>query len=310
MSPSMSPSNPASQDRASHPGRQAMQSNQPRAILVPRKPASFPRNEASQQVDKTVAHDGGRDREDVRGHKRTASGNAKSGGANSPTSPMFNVPQQRARPTSLSSSESQIEEVHLHNKECLVAAANCISQVAARLRRRLQWAMTKLQHGWEMHSFSELEAMTSEQLSPTSTATTAASLPLNSPTTIYPAIAQSSNGSTATPETTHTAPQVHNGTTALDYAYPHSQSDSAFSPDHPSRTYEQFWRDHSSASRLPHHHPSGPTLAPPVDIQPRRPNNLSLSRSAYQPLSLQTNLTNATKNTSIIPSTPTKPHTR
>lgn len=165
--------------------------------------------------------------------------------------------------------------------------------------------MIKVQHGWETRSLSEIEALTSQQLSPISTTATTASLQLNFSTMSYPTFTQSSDRSTATPEATHTAPHLHNGTTALDYAYPRSQSDPAFSPDHPSRTYEQFWRDHPSAS-LPR--PTGPSLAPPVDIQPRRSNGPSLS--AYQPLSLQTNHTNSTTTSSATLSTPTKPHPR
>jgi len=118
--------------------------------------------------------------------------------------------------------------------------------------------MVKVQNGWQSHTLTELESLTSAPTSPlTSSLRSPRSRPTSSRTLPDRPIF-------ANPSPT-AQPHHHTGTQGLDYAYRHPTS-----PTSGTRTYESFWREHSD----PH-----PSLAPPADIQPRRPLRLHTSTS-------------------------------
>ncbi|PNS21061.1 hypothetical protein CAC42_3398 [Sphaceloma murrayae] len=75
----------------------------------------------------------------VNGHKRMASGEVKSMGANSYTSPAYASRAGMARAGSVGSAGSKA------------------SEVAGTLKERLTYAMTKVQHGWEHHNIDQVE---------------------------------------------------------------------------------------------------------------------------------------------------------
>lgn len=106
------------------------------------------------------------------------------------------------------------------------------SQLSSQLKTRLSYAMVKVQNGWQSHTLTELESLTS---APTSPLTSSLRSPRSRPT----------SSSTTLADRPPSQPHHHPG---LDY------------PTSP--TYESFWRDHSD---------SHPSLAPPADIHPRRP---------------------------------------
>ncbi|KAL9125907.1 MAG: hypothetical protein Q9217_004954, partial [Psora testacea] len=195
--------------------------------------------------------------------KRLANGEFKSPKGSLPTSPTESSIFAHSRHSSTTSRSSQIGEL------------------SAQLRTRLSYAMIKVQHGWQDHTISELEKMTSQQGSPVSATSDRRGDDIR--------FAHSPVPSTPKPNfhPLHTTGE-HSASTASSQA----------------STYEAFWREHSSntTSRLPlaHANPtSGPTLAPPVDILPRNRHPETVNR---QPTRLHTkNLPQATPNT---PSTP------
>lgn len=125
---------------------------------------------------------------------------------------------------------------------------------------------------------------------------------------------QSSERTTATPETMHASPQMQSRTLMLDY--PYSQTNDITSPQlgQPGRTYESFWREHSTsnASRYLHTQNSadGPSLAPPADIQPRHVRRSDAPQT--QPPTLQSSNQHSFSSTgstlSATPATPPQRH--
>ena len=156
--------------------------------------------------------------------------------------------------------------------------------------------MIKVQNGWQTRSIDELESMTSQNASPVSPISDLRH-PYDSPRTTLmntqldrTGFTQSSERTTATPETVHALLQRQSRTSRLDYAYTQTGDTTSPQPGQSSRTYESFWREHSAsnASRLSQHQSSteGPSLAPPADIQPRGIRRSNMSQA--QPPALQT----------------------
>ncbi|MCJ1304862.1 hypothetical protein MMC08_007675 [Hypocenomyce scalaris] len=288
--PPSSLSNPSSQGHPPRIGQDLVQESKEHGVASVTRLESYSRSQPppldTNITQWPVAHNGGLGGESIHWQKRTASGDIKPSGASLPTSPVNNIRRGHAKNASISSNGSQIGEL------------------SAQLRTRLSYAMVKVQHGWQSRTISEIETLTSQHASPISTTTT--SRPFDSPltnSTTYntdrTGFAQSSERSTATPEYVHAAPHLHNGTSGLDYAYPLPATEPSYSPIPTTRTYEQFWRDHPSTPRHPH---TAPSLAPPVDIQPRNPRRPNPS----QPLtSLHTNFITST---GTLPSTPPRQH--
>ena len=157
--------------------------------------------------------------------------------------------------------------------------------------------MVKVQHGWQGHSISELEQMTSQQGSPISATSGTGSDDIR--------FAQSPGRSTPKQNNHHllTNPNLEIPNLSNWQQAPSEPPGSTTSSQ--AGTYEAFWREHSSSatSRLPltqSNLPSGPTLAPPVDILQRNRHAESGNR---QPPPLRTNgLVQLRAN--IAPSTP------
>ena len=190
-------------------------------------------------------------------------------------------------------------------------------QLSDHLKTRLSYAMIKVQHGWQTRSIDELESMTSQQASPVSPIPDLRR-PYDSPRTNLmntqfdrTGFAQSSERTTATPETVRPSPQMQNRTSRLDYAYPRTNEAAFSQPDHADRTYESFWREHSAsnASRYLHTQSSieGLSLAPPADIQPchARRSNVSVTQAP----ALQTSKEHSFSSSESAPATPPRRHT-
>ena len=154
--------------------------------------------------------------------------------------------------------------------------------------------MVKVQNGWQSRNLDELEILTSQQGSPASMASPRR--PLGSPRTSISTSRPSSSG-IADPAERITAPMA--------YMYPpnrmsnlgstNSMHDTAMhgqGSDQPGHSYEAFWREHSSTNSARYISASsppkqGPSLAPPLDLQPR--NQRRSTAAQPQPPSLYTN---------------------
>jgi hypothetical protein len=190
------------------------------------------------------------------GHKRTADGQVK---PSSPPSP--NGPRNRGHSRNTSavsnistSTTGRIGEVNNDSRPPNVDT-NLSAQLSSELRTRLSYAMVKVNNGWQSNTIEEVESLASQTGSPTSSTSTLQGRRnfAASPRAAMIAI----QGQTRSPK-----PQAIVGDFDL------------FSRSEPSsRTYESFWRDHSTSA--PSHRPyvtSPPTtkgsLGPPADIRP------------------------------------------
>lgn len=176
------------------------------------------------------------------GHKRTADGHVK------PPSPDGPQVRGHSRNTSAVSSVSS-------------APSSKMGELSSELRTRLSYAMLKVNNGWQSNTIEEVESLASQAGSPTSSTSTLHGR-RNLVTSPRAAIANLQAHTSGLSQ----ANQTHTGDFDL---YPRN--------DQPSRTYESFWRDHSTTSyptqRLSTHAPrvSPPlskALAPPADIRP------------------------------------------
>lgn len=192
-------------------------------------------------------------------------------------------------------------------------------QLSNHLKARLSYAMIKVQNGWQTRSIDELESMTSQEPSPVSPVSDVRRLFDSPRTTVMSAqfdragFTQSSELTTATPETVHASPQMQSRTSRLDYAY--SQTNDITSPQlgQSDRTYESFWREHSTsnASKYLHTQSSGegPSLAPPAELQPRHVRRSNAPQT--QPPTLQNSNQHSFSSTASTPSaTPATPPQR
>ncbi|TVY34497.1 hypothetical protein LSUB1_G006157 [Lachnellula subtilissima] len=188
------------------------------------------------------------------GLKRTADGQLKQAHSNSPPSPHV---RGHSRTTSgisnASASSSRIGEV----RDTLYSSLHVtdIAQISSELKARLSYAMVKVNNGWQSNSIDEVESMASQAGSPTSS--------------------------------TSTLHGRRNLITSPRTPAPSGDFDLYSRSDQPSRTYESFWRDHStnlpSQRYTSHTSPPAPfhkSLAPPADIRPtsRRSGTQKLGR--------------------------------
>lgn len=173
--------------------------------------------------------------------------------------------------------------------------------------------MVKVQHGWQSHSISELEQMTSNQGSPISAGPDHArhhAFPVaNSPPAILPGLLQSPAGTMRMPDYGNTSPKKDiNTSPGGDY-----QGDLDYAPPRPQvgASYESFWREHEGvniprALQTGRSLTEGPSLAPPVDILPR--NSHTESKKIHPPPLNTNNLHNAQgwlhSGSSDLPATP------
>lgn len=150
--------------------------------------------------------------------------------------------------------------------------------------------MIKVQNGWQSRNLDELEIITFQQGSPASVASPRRAL--GSPRTSISNSRPSSSGIVDSAERT-TAP--------LAYMYPpkrmytgstnsiHDGTIHGQAFDQPGHSYEAFWREHSSTTSARHTSASsppkhGPSLAPPLDLQPRNQRRSTLTQPHPPPL--------------------------
>ena len=144
----------------------------------------------------------------------------------------------------------------------------------------MSYAKIKLQHGWEKHTISELEHMTSNQASPISASSYTAreTSPADcSPVEQLVILRDPRRTFTnTTPETTYAA--LPRQTTAHSSGASYNDltaSGTAVMPiNKPHETYEQFWQSHSNSTLPAMRGPNaqslgGRSLAPPVEFSPR-----------------------------------------
>ena len=190
------------------------------------------------------------------GQKRTADGQVKP-----PSPPSPQVPRVRghSRNTSAVSNtsvaSSRIGEV---NKAFSILKPPInITQLSSELKTRLSYAMVKVNNGWQSNTIEEVESLASAAGSPTSSTSTLHGLR----TTASPRIAMIALGGNSV----SVAPQSQTPGDFDLYSRTEPQS----------RTYESFWRDHSSIPRPQ----ATKSLAPPADIRPTSLSTQSSRRS-------------------------------
>lgn len=182
-----------------------------------------------------------------------------------------------------------------------------ILQLGAVLRTKLSYAMVKVNHGWQDMPLAEVESMTSQAGSPTSSGSTMnGRKSLASPRA---AIASRQRRAAVDP---YAAPS--SSAPAASFAYTSNRLREA---GQQVSTYESFWKAHSASTQptafAPQPAVSNTPLAPPADIRPSPPNS---RRSADSRFTKLPGLPTQTSNTSQPPrleipqsSAETAPHT-
>ncbi|CAD6442646.1 ec1f51bf-e8b8-465c-9bf4-00bed59b972a [Sclerotinia trifoliorum] len=196
--------------------------------------------------------------------KRTADGHVKPKTSNSSS----NSPSPKALPpvrshTRNTSTVSNVSSV-----------ASRLGELSSELRTRLSYAMVKVNNGWESKSINEVETIASQAGSPTS-----------------------SNSTFNTRRNFLTSPRAAianiqgQGSTDVFGPRPTADFDLYARTEPPSRTYESFWRDHSTANGAHSYrhnlysssYPQSKSLAPPADIRPTASSRRSDSKFSKPP---------------------------
>lgn len=206
------------------------------------------------------------------GQKRTADGRVKATSIS---------PQARSHSRNIStvsnasSATSRIGEVEKSRYPAGLGADKC--QLSSELRTRLTYAMCKVNNGWQSHSIDEVESLASQAGSPTSSNSTL----------------QGRRNLITSPRTVIANIQEHSANIPSITQPPLGDFDLYSRHEQPSRTYESFWRDHSTTNHptyrqhQPVNSPQINRLAPPADIRPtassRRSDSSKLSRPPRMP---------------------------
>jgi hypothetical protein len=223
------------------------------------------------------------------GQKRTADGEVKPGSSISPERPQARGHSRNTSAVSnASSAASRIGEVE-HLKSFPKPETDS-DQLSSELRTRLSYAMVKVNNGWQSHSIDEVESLASQAGSPTSSTSTLHGRrnPITSPRAAMIANIQghSSNISSVT-------------------QLPTGDFDLYSRHDQPSRTYESFWRDHSTSSYPSHRYhshqsahssPASKGLAPPADIRPSPASRRSDTPKFSKPPRMPSHASNSPRN--------------
>ena len=229
------------------------------------------------------------------GLKRTADGQVKPSLFNSPTSPHRSKVQGHSRNTSAvstaSTASSKIGEVNKGPSNAKVVSD--VAQLSSELRTRLSYAMVKVNNGWQSNSIDEVESLASQAGSPTSSTST-----LHGRRNVI-----------TSPRTT--IANLQGQTSNLSASSITQDFDLYSRNDPPSRTYESFWRDHSTSNPLPAQRSSYASshklsLAPPADIRP----TASYRRSHTPKFSKPPSIPGQGSNSSLHASTPRTPNGR
>lgn len=230
------------------------------------------------------------------GHKRTADGQVKPILFTSPTSPHGPKIRGHSRNTSavsaVSTASSKIGEVNKGLSSAIPVTD--IAQLSSELRTRLSYAMVKVNNGWQSNSIDEVESLASQAGSPTSSTSTLHGRRnlITSPRTNIASLQGQTSSFSAGPVT----------------QAPTQDFDLYSRSDPPSRTYESFWRDHSTSNpQRSSHAPSHKlSLAPPADIRP----TASSRRSHTPKFSKPPTMPGQGSNSSLHSSTPRTPNGR
>ncbi|KAI9641718.1 hypothetical protein NHQ30_009574 [Ciborinia camelliae] len=193
------------------------------------------------------------------GQKRTADGHVKSKTSSSLSPKGQPSVRGHARNISTVSNSSSV--------------ASKFGELSSELRTRLSYAMVKVNNGWESKSINEVETIASQAGSPTS-----------------------SNSTLNTRRNLLTSPRAAianiqgQGSRDVFGPRPTADFDLYARTEPPSRTYESFWRDHSTANvahsyrhNLYSSSPQSKSLAPPADIRPTASSRRSDSKFSNPP---------------------------
>ena len=188
-------------------------------------------------------------------------------------------------------------------------ATNRTQKLSSQLKTRLSYAMVKVKHGWQSHSLSDLENLTSSQGSPVSAGLdrreSQASLPNKN---LYQGDQEIPASSSYISKPTADFNDKSQGTATRPISCKQEYGSGTNIQPVPrvSATYDSFWRENeeSGALRVKQTEglvPMGPSLAPPADIVPR---NLRRVESTTQRLpALHTSNLRSTENR-FLPRTP------
>ena len=178
-----------------------------------------------------------------------------------------------------------------------LGAAYNVIQISTKLQARLSYAKIKVQNGWENHSISELERMTSSHSSPVAVSSHTAKGYDTPPASYSPvdhsiAVRDLQRASANTPPGYAYASPPRQGVSRSsgDLTPRHTTFGTGIMPtSRPDETYEQFWQSHSNntISQTRHsNYPSlnVPSLAPPVELSSR-----TSTASKQKPPPLHTN---------------------
>lgn len=213
------------------------------------------------------------------GQKRTADGQVK------PLSASPNRPKARGHSRS-TSAVSNVSSV----------GSSRIGELSSELRTRLSYAMVKVNNGWQSCSIDEVESLASQAGSPTSSTST-----LHGRRNII-----------TSPRTAIATLQSQPSSVSQAVQAPTSDFDLYPRGDQPSRTYESFWRDHSTPNYpTPRQStqtpvvspPASKSLGPPADIRPTVSTRRSGTPKFSKPPSIPNHGSNSPYNTSA-PRTP------
>ena len=229
------------------------------------------------------------------GIKRTADGQVKPTAFTSPTSPHGSKVRSHSRNTSaVSAASTASSNIGQVNKATPSAKRlTDIVQLSSELRTRLSYAMVKVNNGWQSNSIDEVESLASQAGSPTSSTSTVHGRRnlITSPRTNIATL----QGQSSFP--------INSIVPA-----PIQDFDLYSRNDPPSRTYESFWRDHSTSNPLPAQRSSHAlshklSLQPPADIRPTPSTRRSHTPKFSKPPAIPGQGSNSSLNTSM-PRTP------
>lgn len=131
--------------------------------------------------------------------------------------------------------------------------ANNLVQISAQLKARLQYAMVKVQHGWEHHSLEELERATSQPSTPLMPSTPITGNLNRRRESVY----------SETSDRFFNSPIMHSSPQPFPRAFEHHQSSAAHG--------FQYYATPTSIAT------NGPSLAPAAPISPAHPGRRSIS---------------------------------
>ena len=190
---------------------------------------------------------------------------------------------------------AQVSSQSGHSRNTSTASKSSqVSELSHDLRTRLSYAMFKVQNGWQAHSLDELEAMAISRTSPSS-AISQLQMAATSPSQDI------THTQYASPERQYTQYSPSKSRSAYK-PLPSQELSHSLTHQYANLADEKTRENHSSSQHSPYR---GPTLAPPVDIQPRHARPLYVHSRQLPSL----NTSNIFHNGTVNPSSPPGPRT-